>query len=169
LTRSDSDAGASEEVVTSRADSEVRRHVEAELFCCPDLDETDIAVKVTNGTVTLTGYVRSFFDKFGAEDAVKRVPGVAAVANNIEVQPRGAAGISDPEIARAAVTAIRQALPACWEQVRPVVRRGAVTLEGALDWIYQRDLAEGAVRDLRGVACVINAISLTPRPRVTDT
>ena len=70
----------------SRADSEIQRQVESELFACPDVDETDIAVKVTAGTVTLTGFARSFFDKFGAEDAVKRVRGVTAVANAIEVR-----------------------------------------------------------------------------------
>lgn len=70
----------------SRADSEIQRQVESELFACPDVDETDIAVKVTGGTVTLTGFARSFFDKFGAEDAVKRVRGVTAVANAIEVR-----------------------------------------------------------------------------------
>ena len=150
------------------SDSELQRHVEAELFCCPDLDETDIAVKVTGGTVTLTGYVRSFFDKFGAEDAVKRVVGVNAVANDIEVQPRTATAVSDPEIARAAVAAIRQALPRCWQQVRPLVRRGAVTLEGLLDWNHQRDLAEGAVRNVKGVSCVINAIALAPPGIRTD-
>jgi len=72
----------------SRADSEIQRQVESELFACPDVDETDIAVKVIGGTVTLTGFARSFFDKFGAEDAVKRVRGVTAVANSIEVRPR---------------------------------------------------------------------------------
>jgi len=63
-----------------RADSDIQRQVESELFACPDVDETDIAVKVIRGAVTLTGFARSFFDKFGAEDAVKRVRGVTAVA-----------------------------------------------------------------------------------------
>ena len=72
----------------SRPDRDIQHHVESELFACPDVDETDIAVKVTDGTVTLTGYARSIFDKFGAEDAVKRVRGVIAVANAIEARPR---------------------------------------------------------------------------------
>jgi osmotically-inducible protein OsmY len=147
--------------MTIRADSEVQRHVQAELFCCPNLDDTDIAVKVTNGTVTLSGFAPSFFDKFGAEDAAKRVPGVAAVANGIQVQPRDGAGVCDPELARAALGAIRQALPQCSEQVRLLVRSGCITLEGALDWNYQRDLAEQAVRTVKGAGCVINAIALT--------
>lgn len=71
----------------SHADTDIQRHVESELFACPDLDETDIAVKVANGTVTLTGYVRNFLDKYGAEDAVRRVRGVSTVINAIRLNP----------------------------------------------------------------------------------
>ena len=71
----------------SRSATDIQHQVESELFACPDVDETDIAVKVTDGTVTLTGYARSFFDKYGAEDALKRARGVSAVANDIQVRP----------------------------------------------------------------------------------
>jgi osmotically-inducible protein OsmY len=155
--------------MTIRPDSEVQRNVEAELFCCPDLDDTDIAVKVTDGTVTLSGYAPSFFDKFGAEDAAKRVHGVTAVANGIQVQARDGTGVPDPELARAAVGAIRHALPQCWEQVRPLVRSGCITLEGTLDWNYQRDLAEQAARTVKGATCVINAIALSLGTRSSGT
>lgn len=91
----------------NRADSDLQRQVESELFACPDVDETDITVKVTDGTVTLTGYARSFADKSGAEDAVRRVRGVTAVANAIQVRsifrPRAEAArevSSDPDGAR---------------------------------------------------------------------
>lgn len=70
----------------SRPDNDLQRRVESELFACPDVDETDINVKVTGGAVTLSGYARSFFEKLGAEDAVKRVCGVTAVANAIRVR-----------------------------------------------------------------------------------
>lgn len=70
------------------SDSEVRRHVELELFACPDVDETDIAVRVNDGAVTLSGYAHSSLEKHGAEDAVRRVRGVTAVANEIQVRPR---------------------------------------------------------------------------------
>jgi osmotically-inducible protein OsmY len=73
-------------LITLASDSDIRRHVQAELFCSPDVDETDIAVQVANGTVTLAGYVRNSLDKYGAEDAVKRVAGVAGVVNDIQVQ-----------------------------------------------------------------------------------
>jgi osmotically-inducible protein OsmY len=146
--------------VVARSDSDIQRNVEAELFCCPDVDETDIAVKVTHGIVSLSGFVHDFFHKCGAEDAVRRVAGVVAIANGIEVQREAGKDTADPQIARAALAAIRQALPSCWRQVRPIVRHGSVTLEGELERIEQRELAEAVVHGLRGVACVVNAIAL---------
>jgi len=152
----------------SRADSDIQRQVESELFACPDVDETDIAVKVTDGAVTLTGFARSFFDKFGAEDAVKRVRGVTAVANAIEVRSRFPPALTDPEIARAVVAALKRALPQGSERVLPLVRAGVVTLEGSLDWNWQRERAERAARELRGVSTVINAITLALATRNTQ-
>jgi osmotically-inducible protein OsmY len=148
--------------VTTRSDSDIQSNIEAELFGCPDVDETDISVKVRHGIVSLSGFVRHFFDKYGAEDAVKRVAGVVAVVNGLEVQREVGKDTADPQIARAAVAAIRQALPSCGQQVRPIVRQGSVTLEGELERIEQRDLAGSVVRGLRGVACVVNAIALKP-------
>ncbi|MGP8032965.1 MAG: BON domain-containing protein [Steroidobacteraceae bacterium] len=145
----------------SRPDSDIQRSVEAELFACPDVDETDIAIKVTAGTVTLSGYARSVFDKYGAEDAVKRVRGVTAVANHIEVRPRFPATVTDPEVARAVAAALQRALPRCGGRVLPLVRTGVVTLEGVLEWNSEREQAERAVREVRGVSTVINAITLT--------
>jgi osmotically-inducible protein OsmY len=145
-----------------RPDIEIRKGVEAELWHSPCVDDTDIAVKVIDGTVTLTGFVRNVFHKYAAEDVVKRVPGVTAVANDIEVLSANG-GVCDPEIARQAVAAIRRQLPLCWQQIRPVVHRGRVTLEGAVEWIHQREEAEGAVGRLRGVVAVVNAITLGAR------
>ena len=145
-----------------RSDSDIKCNVEAELRCNPCVDETDIAVKVTGGIVTLTGYVRNFLHKYGAEDAVKRVAGVVAIANDIQLVAQHYDVVSDPELAREALAAIKQRLPMYCEQIRPVVRQGIVTLEGVVDEHCQREEARAAVRGLRGVVCVINAISLTP-------
>jgi osmotically-inducible protein OsmY len=71
------------------ADRTVQREVEAELSGHPNIDETHIAVSVKNGVVTLSGYVRNLFHKYGAEDAVRRVAGVTAVANELELQRGG--------------------------------------------------------------------------------
>ena len=143
----------------TRSDAEIRTAVEEELRCCPDIDESDIAVKVTGGLVTLMGFVRNFFHKYGAEDAVMRVAGVTAVANDIQVLSPCAAA-SDPELARQVLAAIRRQLPLCWRQIRPVVRDGSVTLEGNVEWIHQRVEAEGAARRVRGVVSVTNSIAL---------
>lgn len=155
---------AEEMLVTTRSDSDMQRRIEAELFSCPDVDETDISVKVSDGIVSLNGFVSDFLHAYGAEDAVKRVAGVVAIANSIEIQSAADKDTADPQIARAALAAIRQALPSCWRQVRPIVRQGSVTLEGELARREQRDLAEALVRGLKGVACVVNIIALKPGP-----
>ena len=106
-----------------KSDSDIKTDVEAELKWSPDVDDTDIAVKVKSGEVTLSGYARNYFEKLQAEAAVKRVKGVAAVANDLEVRSLTGAP-TDPEIARAALTALQLALPSTWQNVKPVVQRG---------------------------------------------
>jgi osmotically-inducible protein OsmY len=145
-----------------KSDTDVKRDVEAELKWSPEVDETDIAVKVNGGEVTLTGYVRSFYEKFQAEVAIKRVKGVAAVANDIEVR-QYAGTPTDPEIARAAVEALKVELPVTWENIKPLVHKGRITLEGTVEWQYQRLAAESAMRRLNGVMGVLNAITLRPK------
>jgi osmotically-inducible protein OsmY len=76
-------------LMIGRADNEIQRHVEAELYCSPGVDETDIEVRVSNARVTLRGYVPRQLDKYAAEYAAQRVPGVAGVANYIWVKTPG--------------------------------------------------------------------------------
>jgi osmotically-inducible protein OsmY len=78
--------------MSARADREVKQNVEAELRCHPRVDDTHIAVEVLRGAVRLSGYVRNLFDKYGAEDAVRRVGGVNAIANDIIVRSAIRAG-----------------------------------------------------------------------------
>jgi osmotically-inducible protein OsmY len=137
-----------------KSDLDIKKDVESELKWSPDVDETDIAVKVTSGEVTLSGYARNYFEKLQAEAAVKRVKGVAAVANTLEVRTFTGAP-TDPEIARAALTALKFALPLSWESIKPVVTDRWITLEGTV--------AESAVRYLSGVIGVINAIRVEPK------
>ena len=86
-----------------RSDSDIKRDVEAELKWDPDIDPTDIAVAVKNGVVTMTGFVRSYTQKYQAERDAKRVSGVIGVANDIEVHLPSSSERPDPEIARDAV------------------------------------------------------------------
>ena len=151
-----------------KSDSEIKRDVEAELQSDPTIDATDVAVAVKNGVVTLTGFVRSYWEKLDAEAAAKRVSGVVGLANDLEVRLSAADQRPDPEIARDAVAAIRSRLPASGEGVRVVVDKGWITLEGHLKWNYQREEAERAVRRVKGVKGVINTIQLEPSVEPTD-
>ncbi len=151
-----------------RADNDIRRDVEAELKWAPDVSEIDIAVKVTGGVVTLTGYAASAHEKYRAEAAVKRVRGVAGVANDLAVRAPLGGMPTDPEIARDAVAALKLELPYWWEEIKPIVKGGHVALEGTVEWHNQRERAEAAVRHLRGVLSVRNSISLKPRVATTE-
>lgn len=151
-----------------RSDNDIKRDVEFELRWTPDLDPTDIGVATKNGVVTLTGFVRSYTQKLEAEKAVKRVVGVVGVANDIEVRYPGTDERPDPEIARDAVAAIKHWLPLSWENIKVTVKSAWVTLEGTVEWNYQRESAEKAVRQVRGVKGVSNLIALKPKVAPSD-
>ena len=106
---------------------------------------------------------RAYTDKYEAEAAAKRVAGVTAVANDIEVRMPSVDERPDPEIARDAVAAIKSQLPISSEHIKIVVKNGWVTLEGQVEWQYQRQTAENAVRRIKGVKGVSNLIQLKPR------
>jgi osmotically-inducible protein OsmY len=145
-----------------KSDSDIKRDVEQELKWDPDIDATDIAVNVKNGVVTLTGFVRSYGQRYGAERDAKRIAGVAAVANDIEVRLPSVDQRPDPEIARDAVAAIKSELPYGHQNIKAIVKNGWVTLEGEVEWNYQRERAENAVRKIKGVKGLSNMIELKP-------
>jgi osmotically-inducible protein OsmY len=146
-----------------RSDSDIERDVKDELQWDPDLDATDIAISVKGGVVTLAGYVKSYSDKYEAEVAAKRVAGVSAVANDLEIRAPSVDQRPDPDIARDAVAAIKAHLPVSSENIKVVVQNGRVRLEGQVEWQYQRQTAEVAVRRIKGVLGVSNMIQLKPR------
>jgi osmotically-inducible protein OsmY len=146
-----------------RSDSDIRRDVEDELRWDPDLDPTDIAVSVNSGVVTLAGFVHSYTQKYQAETAAKRVAGAIGVVNDLEVRLPGIDERPDPEIARDAIARIKSELPFSWEKIRVVVKNGWLTLEGEVEWNYQRQRAEEAVRRVRGLKGVTNSIEVKPR------
>ena len=115
---------------------------------------------VKEGVVTLSGFVHSYFEKDAAEKAAKRVYGVKAVANDIEVRTIGTR--TDPEIAREVVQEIQSHVSLPAEKIKATVERGWVKLEGTVDWQYQKTLAESAVKKLRGVIGVTNNIEVKP-------
>ena len=144
-----------------RSDSDIKQDVEAELRWSPDVDETDIAVKVHGGEVTLSGFTNNYMEKYQAEITVRRIKGVTAIANDISVRPLAGAP-TDPQIARAAVEALKTDLPLAWDQIKPTVKEGRISLEGTVEWHYQRERAESAMRRLQGVISVRNSIKIQP-------
>lgn len=146
-----------------RSDSDIKRDVESELNWDPDIDATDIGVAVKSGVVTLTGFVRSYAQKYEAERAAKRVLGVLGVANDVEVRLPSENQRPDPELAREAVAAIKTELPYAYESIKVIVKSGWATLEGSVEWDYQRTRAERAVRGLKGIRGIFNLITLKPR------
>jgi osmotically-inducible protein OsmY len=151
-----------------RSDSDIKRDVEMELRWDPDISEADLAVAVKNNVVTLTGFVRSYAQKWQAERDVKRVAGVVAVANDIEVRLPAIDQRPDPEIARDAVSALKTQLPYSADKIKVIVGNGWITLEGELEWNYQKERAEEAVRHIKGVKGVMNMIMLNPRLSPTE-
>lgn len=151
-----------------RTDNDIKQSVDAELRWSPEFDDKDISTKVTSGVVTLTGFVHSYYEKCQAESAAKRVAGVAGVANDIQIRFSSGDGVTDPEIARNAATAVKFQLPSTWENVKVLVNEGRVNLEGEVEWNYQREGIESAIRQLKGVRSVGNMIKIKPRVAPTE-
>jgi osmotically-inducible protein OsmY len=151
-----------------KSDSELKRDVEDELKWDPEIDPTDVTIGIRSGVVSLNGFVKSYPQKLEAEDAAKRVAGVAGVANDIEVRLPDLDERPDPDVAVDAVAAVRSRLPFSHDQVKILVKSGWVTLEGTLEWQYQRLGAEDSVRWLKGVKGVTNSIQVKPRLQATE-
>lgn len=142
----------------TRTDDEIRKDVHSAILWEPQMANADIGVAVSDGVVTLTGFVPSVWMKAEAEKAAKNVYGVRAVANDIEVQLGSER--TDSEIARTAVEALERHVLIPSERIRVTVSHGRVTLEGEVKWQFQRKLAESAVRKLEGVRDIINKIRI---------
>ena len=151
-----------------KSDSEIERDVRDELKWDPDLDAENIAVSVKDGVVTLAGFVKSYSDRLEAEAAAKRVAGVLAVANDIEVRLPAIDQRPDPDIAKAAVAALKSELPISYDKIKIIVKDGWITLEGAVEWQYQKTTAENAVRKVKGVKGITNVITVKPKVQPSE-
>jgi osmotically-inducible protein OsmY len=150
----------------TKTDQSLRDDVLFELKYDPKINPaSDIAVAVKEGVVTLSGYVSSYWEKDAAEKAVKRIYGVRGVANDIQVKLFLTR--TDPEIARDAVHELENHISIPSDRIKVTVKNGWVNLEGAVDWQFQKTLAESSVKKLRGVMGVSNNIEV--KPTITPT
>jgi osmotically-inducible protein OsmY len=150
----------------ARSDDEIRNSVLLELKWDPKITSDDIGVAVKDGVVTLTGFVSSYWEKDAAEKAAKRVYGVKAVANDLEVKLLSTR--TDPEIARDVMHELESHVSIPADNIKATVRNGWVILEGTVEWQYQKLIAESAVKKIKGVIGVANNIEVKPTVSSTD-
>lgn len=134
----------------------------------PGLEAREIGVAANDGVVTLTGLVRSYADRFTAERVVKRLSGVKAIANDLEVRLLGDSRRSDGDLAAAAVRALEWDVNVPNDRIKVHIADGWLRLEGQVEWQYQRQAAERAVLHLMGIRGVSNQLTLTPRLTPVD-
>jgi osmotically-inducible protein OsmY len=146
-----------------RTDSQIQSDVIAELKWQPGVNATEIGVTVKDGIVTLTGTVPSYLERYEAEQAAKRVYGVRAVVNEIEVKLPGSSVRTDEDIAADVVRALKWNVWVPDDKIKLTVSKGWVRLEGEVEWQYQKEAAEEAVRKIAGVVGVSNLITVKPR------
>jgi len=149
-------------------DLQLRRNILDELDYEPSVDAANIGVAVENGVVTLTGHVPRYAEKLAAERAVRRVRGVRAIAEEIEIRVPNEKRTSDDEIAKRAVDILRWDTTVPKDAIEITVQHGWVTLSGKVDWEFQRSAAEVDIHRLSGVVGVHNQIKIEPQLRISD-
>ena len=151
-----------------RSDQEIKRDVEYELQWDSDIDPSDIGVAVKDGTVALSGFVRSWRQKRKAVEDALRVIGIRAVANDLEVRLPLVNKRPDPEIAREIVAELKAELPYLADGIKAIVNNGEVILKGEVEWDYQRRRAADTALRVTGVTGLINEIEVKPKIKPED-
>jgi osmotically-inducible protein OsmY len=151
-----------------KTDAELQHDVMNELKWEPTIKAAEIGVGVTDGVVTLSGYVDSFYKKWAAERAAARVFGVKAVAEELKVRLPDSLKRSDEDIARAVANVLEWNVLMPHDRVKVQVQDGVVTLSGEVDWGYQKFAAEEVVRYLMGVVSFSNRITVKPTVKPQD-
>jgi osmotically-inducible protein OsmY len=146
-----------------KTDQQIFDDVTAQLQTDPSIKSDRILVAVKEGVVTLAGQAHSFLEKWTAEKIVKKVAGVRAIANEIAVLLDHDATRTDQEIAEAALTSLRSNISVPYNDIKVIVHDGWLMLEGRVEYWYQRNAVENALRQLPGVKGITNDVSITPR------
>lgn len=144
------------------SDSQLRQDIIDELEFDPSFSGEHVGVAVDKNVVTLTGHVNSYAEKLAAIAAIRRVRGVHAIAENIEVRYPYQNKTADDQIAKRASDILNWDVLVPTSAVDVLVQDGWVTLSGNVDWYYQKTAAEDDVRKLSGVRGVTNKITIKP-------
>jgi osmotically-inducible protein OsmY len=151
-----------------RPDIQLQGDIQDELHWEPSLESAHIGVAVDRGVVTLTGTVPSYTQRVTAQRAAERVRGVKAIVNELEVRLPDNLLHSDGDLAKAVVDALRWRTTVPEDRVKVAVSQGWVSLEGDVDWHFQKASAEDVVRHLSGVKGITNAITIRPHATAAD-
>ena len=143
-----------------RSDADIKKDVMAQLQWEPYLNTAALGVAVKDGVVTLSGQVDSYARKLAVERAARKILGVKAVAEVIKVGVSPVDRRTDTEIAQAVAAALAWHTAVQEDKIKITVEEGVVTLDGEVDWNYQRQAAVDTIKSLYGVRWVNNAITI---------
>lgn len=149
-------------IAEDKSDTTLKMDVLAELQFEPSVKIADVGVLVKDGVVTLTGFAPSHGERLNVLRAVRRVTGVVAIADEIVITLPELGQHSDSHIAAVAANRINWSTEIPSGAVLVTVRDGRITLEGVLEWGYQKHAAESAIQHLAGVTGVSNEIRIEP-------
>ncbi len=152
----------------TKTDSALKADIVNELVWDPAIKEAAVGVAVKDGVVTLTGHLDTYGEKDASVRAVRRIAGVKAIAVEIDVKLSPSHQRSDTDIAKGAEVALRWNTTVPPDSVRVTVDHGWVTLQGEVEWNFQRESAAKAIRSLVGVVGVSNELKLTTQVQVAD-
>jgi osmotically-inducible protein OsmY len=142
-------------------DLQLKQDVLDELEFEPSINSAHIGVTANRGVVTLTGFVTSYAEKTAAERAARRVKGVKAIAEEIEVRLPSDTKRADDEIAARAIDILKWQVGVPADRIKVKVEKGVVTLTGEVDWQFQKTEADHVVHRLSGLVDVVNQIRVT--------
>lgn len=151
-----------------KTDSQLQHDVMEELKWEPGVDHEPIGVSATNGVIALSGTVRSYAEKLLAEKTVRRVKGVRALAEELQVQYDWQPKTTDAEVAKRVADILEWDPLVPRDHISVTVEKGAVKLAGKVDWNYQRDLAVEDVAKITGVVRIDNRLEVAPPVTTPD-
>lgn len=151
-----------------KTDSQIQKDIMDQLSWEPYLNAAQIGVAVKNGIVTLSGQVDTYSKKLIAENAAKKISGVKAIAEDIQIGVSPVYNKTDAEIAEAVLNALKWHTAVQEDKIKIKVEDGYVRLEGEVEWDFQRKNAASAIENLAGVRSVINLITVKPKVSSSD-
>ena len=141
-----------------KTNEELQKDVQYAIKWEPLLHAAEIGVIVEDGIVTLTGSVDNYAKKAEAEKAAKNVSGVKAVIEKIEIKYDSFSKKDDSDVAKEIINAFKWNWEIPDEKVKVKVEDGWVTLDGVVEWNYQKVAAKKAVTGLLGVFGVTDSV-----------